>query len=83
MWTGERVIHEIRGWNMADQVFCPRCGMKREGPLCTSCGYDYVEGARTPAVTLSRGVNPVSLVFLILGIAFVAWLIYVSVLPTL
>lgn len=55
---------------MSSQVFCPRCGVARVGRLCTSCGYDYVEGARTPAITLSRGINWISLAVGIIAIAF-------------
>jgi hypothetical protein len=56
-------------------VFCPRCGIARTGRVCDGCGYDYVEGAKMPAVTLSRGINPVSLVMGIVAIAVVAGLV--------
>jgi hypothetical protein len=53
-------------------VFCPRCGVARTGPVCTNCGYDFVQGAKTPAVTLQRGINPVSLV---MGLVLLAVLV--------
>lgn len=60
-------------------MFCPSCGIARTGPVCMGCGYDYIEGARTPSVTLSRGINPMSLVLglVFLGVVavFVFWLI--------
>lgn len=53
-------------------VFCPQCGNARTGPVCMTCGYDYVRGAQTPAVTLSRGINPVSLVMGVVAIVVIA-----------
>lgn len=66
---------------MSDQVFCPRCGVRREGPLCTRCGYDFVEGAKTPAVTLSRGINWVSLVVGLIVLGFLAVVVYYAAQP--
>jgi hypothetical protein len=68
---------------MADQLFCPKCGIQRTGRLCTDCGYDFVEGTRMPAVTLSRGVNPVSLVIGLVALAFVAFVVFIVLAPQL
>ena len=57
-------------------VFCPRCGVARTGPVCTSCGYDFVAGAKTPTVTLQRGVNPVSLLVGLVALAALAGLVF-------
>lgn len=65
---------------MGDHAFCPRCGTARVGRLCHECGYDYLEGARTPAVTLSRGINPMSL---LIGVATIAVLAFVIIGPML
>jgi hypothetical protein len=58
-------------------MFCPRCGVARTGPACTNCGYDFVQGAKTPAVTLQRGINPVSLVIGLIALAMLAGIVLV------
>jgi hypothetical protein len=57
-------------------VFCPRCGVSRTGPTCTNCGYDFLEGAKTPAVTLERGINPVSLAMGLIALAVLAIVVF-------
>lgn len=59
-------------------MFCPRCGFQRTGPVCTNCGFDFVEGAKTPTVTLSRGINWVSLSLGILALVLVFAIIWVA-----
>lgn len=59
-------------------MFCPRCGFARTGPLCANCGYDFVKGAETPAVTLSRGINPVSLAIGLVAVATIAAVIWLA-----
>lgn len=66
---------------MTERFFCPVCGVQRVGRLCSGCGYDFIEGAKTPAVTLSRGINWVSLAIGIITLAFFGGLIYLFVLP--
>jgi hypothetical protein len=53
---------------MSDLAFCPTCGDARTGRICARCGYDYLAPVHTPTVTLSRGVNPVSVLTIIFAI---------------
>ena len=64
------------------RLFCPTCGAQRTGPVCTNCGYDFVADEATPAITLRRGINPVSLVVGILVVVVVGYLLVSSILAT-
>lgn len=60
---------------MSDRLYCPTCGVKRTGPSCSNCGYDFVEAATMPTVSSSRGLNPVSLAFGIIGLVILTLIV--------